>query len=167
MARNIDIHPNGVIGSCRNNPRLCRMELRIENSKIILNLVSTKNLQRHDQRIVYKITTLHSKQPPLLINGSMEDVNGAIIRASAHERVLLVELNLSYSLLVISKCFEGRGSEVEIEPGESSIEASYNEIISARMNLCNDFDSFTDTAMEETHFTPVRSLLTRVCFTRL
>ena len=109
MARNIDIHPNRMICSGRNNPRLRRMELRIENSQIVLDLVSTENLQRHDQRVVYEITTRHSSPPGSLINSGMEHMNGSIIGASAHQRVLIMELHLSNSLLMIPQRFVGRG----------------------------------------------------------
>ena len=109
MARNIDIHPNRMICSGCNNPRLRRMELRIENSQIVLDLVSTENLQRHDQRVVYEITTCHSSPPGSLINSGVEHMNGSIIGASAHQRVLIMELHLSNSLLMIPQRFVGRG----------------------------------------------------------
>ena len=166
MARNIDIHPNRMICSCRDNPRLRRMELRIEYSQIVLNLVSSENLQRHDQRVVYEIATPHACSPPSLIDGGVEDVNGAVIGASAHERVGIVELHLANGLLVISQRLVGRGGEVEIEPGEARVEASNDQIVSARMDLRWQ-TPITPTAMEETHLTPVRSLLTSVCLTRL
>ena len=98
-----------MICSRRNNPRLRRMELRIENSQIVLNLVTTENLQRYDQRVVYEITTHHASSPDSLINSGMEYMNGSIIGASAHQRVLIMELHLSNSLLMIPQRFVGRG----------------------------------------------------------
>ena len=71
----------------------------------------------------------------LLVHSGVEDVNRTIIGARAHERIIRMELDSANSLLVISQRFERSGGEIEIEPGESAIVRSDDDIVSGGMNI--------------------------------
>lgn len=138
------------------DPYLIRMEVGIQNTQVILHLMTTQYLQGYNQGIVDEI----------IIHGSMNDMNGSVIRASGHKRIILVELDSTNRLLMITKCFKRSGRKIQVKPGEASIIRANNDIITGRMNLYLT-DRFIRTSMEETHLTPVFKRLISVCFTRL
>ena len=155
-----------MVCSCSHDPRLCRMELCVQHAQVILDLVSSKHLQRDDQCVVYKVASPHGPLQSLLVDSGVEDVNGSIVGAGAHQRILRMELDLPNRLLVVAQRLVGSGSQVQVEPRESGIEAPHHHIVAAWMNLLLT-PATTLTAIDETHLTPVRSLLTSVCLTRL
>ena len=50
-----------MVGAAGEDPRLCGVELTVEHAQLTAALVSSQDLDRHNERVLQQVTVKHSK----------------------------------------------------------------------------------------------------------
>lgn len=88
----MDKQSDGAICTCSKDPRLVGVENSIQNTNVVHNLVSAKDFEGHDERIVDEI----------IVGRRVEDLDGAIVRTGGEEGILGVEAYGANGMSVIA-----------------------------------------------------------------
>ena len=80
-----------TICSCTDKPRLLGHPLDLEHTKPVAHLVSTQDLERHNERVRHEI----------VIHARMENLDRAIVAARREERVRRVEVHRTQRTRVV------------------------------------------------------------------
>jgi hypothetical protein len=84
--------PQRTISTSTNTPRLSRMPVQIQHTKLLHNLVTPKHLKRHNSGILHTIAH----------NLAMEDLHRAVITSVREQRQRRVELGAADGLFVVA-----------------------------------------------------------------
>ncbi len=126
MSGRSDPKLDGAIGAAREDPWLARVEFATHGTEAcgFLWSVRFEDFDWDNQCVLKEVIEHHS----------IKDVDGAIIRATGEEWVLLTEVNLTNGLVVILQVLVWRAAHVHIEPDDLFIICAENEVVALRVN---------------------------------
>ena len=140
------------IGSSAYKPWLPIHPLDLQHAKPITNIMSTKNLQRNDQRISHEI----------VVYPAVEDLDGAVVRRRGEEGICWMEVErpngpgmvagntnavIQLLLLQIQSRYAPHNlvrlfAQLQIEPAQLSVVSTNNDMVPRRMNIHGRYPSY-------------------------
>lgn len=117
------VQPDSRVGSRREDPRLCGVKDDIQDAQVPGDIVSSKNFDRHNERILQEV----------IVDHAVTHNYGAVIRSGGKERVLSVEGHRPQSFLMMSEDLVRFCGEIHVKPGQLGVITSIDQIVTCRV----------------------------------